>query len=145
MEPPYKLFTSEEPLRRIDTRRIVYLIIFILSFIVTEFGRHVYRPIIYRNNINDFGLADSIGNMGGIIVQVFFGLALLNSDYKQGFRVIGFLTTGYIIYEIVQPILPKGTFDWKDIIGTLLGGMVSAIVFFLIQKYYKKNRILVNL
>ena len=80
--------------------------------------------------------------MGGIIAQVFLGLALMNSNLKQGFRVIGFLIIGYIFYEFVQPILPKGTFDWKDVFGTILGGMLAGIVFFMIQKCFKKNRIL---
>ena len=118
---------------------------FILSFIVTETGRHAYRPIIYRNEIHDFGLADSIGNAGGIMAQVFLGLVLMNSNLKQGFRVIGFLVLGYIFYEIIQPILPKGTFDWKDVYGTILGGVLAGIVFVLIQKCYKKNRILFKL
>jgi len=145
MEPPYKLFTSIARLRVIDTRRVIYMVALILSFIVTEIGRHVYRPIIYRNEINDFGLADSVGNMGGVIAQVFLGLALMNSNLKQGIRVIGFLVIGYICYEMIQPILPKGTFDWKDIFGTLLGGLISAVIFFLIQKYYKNNKVLIKL
>ena len=145
MEPVYKLFTSLEQLRTIDTRRVIYVVTLFLSFIMTEIGRHVYRPVIYRNEINDFGLADSIGNLGGIIAQVFFGLALMNSNMKQGIRVIGFLVIGYIFYEIIQPLLPKGTFDWKDVAGTLTGGLVSAVIFYLIQKYYKKNRVLVKL
>jgi hypothetical protein len=145
MEPPYKLFTSLEQIKRIDSRRVIYFFAFAISFLVTEFGRHVYRPIIYRNDIQDFGLADSIGNLGGIVVQVFFGLALLNSDHRQGYRVIGFLVVGYIIYEIMQPILPKGTFDFKDVVGTLVGGLFSALVFFLIHKKHKNNRIFVNL
>ena len=114
----------------------------VLSFFVTEIGRHFYRPIIYQNKINDFGLADSIGNVGGIVVQVFFGLALMNSNLKQGFKLIGFFVMGYIFYEILQPILPKGTFDWKDVYGTILGGVFAGIVFFLIQKYFKNNPIL---
>ena len=145
MEPPYKLFTSIEKLRTIDTRRVIYVVVFILSFFVTEIGRHVYRPIIYQNEINDFGLADSIGNLGGIIAQVFLSLALLNPNLKQGFRIIGFLIIGYVFYEIVQPILPKGTFDWKDVFGTILGGVLAGIIFFIIQKYFKKNRILFKL
>ena len=144
MEPPYKLFTSLARLRVIDTRRVIYVVALILSFIVTEIGRQVYRPIIYQNGINDFGLADSVGNLGGIIAQVFFGLALMNSDLKQGFRVIGFLVIGYIFYEVIQPILPKGTFDWKDVFGTLLGGSISAVIFFLIQKFYKNNKVLIK-
>lgn len=145
MEPPYKLFTSHEQLRTIDTRRVIYVVALVLSFVVTEIGRHIYRPIIYQNGINDFGLADSIGNMGGIIAQVFLGLALMNPNLKQGFRVIGFFTIGYIFYEIVQPILPKGTFDWKDVFGTILGGVLAGIAFFMIQKYFKNNRIIFKL
>ena len=145
MEPPYKLFTSLEQIKRIDSRRVIYFLAFAISFLVTELGRHVYRPIIYRNGIQDFGLADSIGNLGGIVVQVFFGLALLNSDHRQGYRVIGFLIMGYIIYEILQPILPKGTFDFKDVVGTLIGGVCSALIFFLIHKKLENNRILVDL
>ena len=145
MEPPYKLFTSHEQLRTIDTRRVIYVVALVLSFVVTEIGRHVYRPIIYQNGINDFGLADSIGNLGGIIAQVFLGLALMNPNLKQGIRVIGFLIVGYIFYEIVQPILPKGTFDWKDVFGTILGGVLAGIAFFMIQKYFKSNRIIFKL
>lgn len=145
MESLYKLFTSTEKLRTIDIRRVIYVVALILSFIVTEIGRHVYRPIIYQNGINDFGLADSIGNIGGIIAQVFLGLALMNPNLKQGFRVIGFLIIGYIAYEIIQPILPKGTFDWKDIFGTILGGVLAGIAFFMIQKYFTKNRTLFRL
>lgn len=145
MEPPYKLFTSHEQLRTIDTRRVIYVVALVLSFVVTEIGRHVYRPIIYQNGINDFGLADSIGNLGGITAQVFLGLALMNPNLKQGIRVIGFLIIGYIFYEIVQPILPKGTFDWKDVFGTILGGVLAGIAFFMIQKYFKSNRIIFKL
>ena len=142
MEPLYKQFTNNEQLRTIDARRVSYLVTMVLSFFMTEIGRHFYRPIIYQNEINDFGLADSIGNVGGIVVQVFFGLVLMNSNLIQGFKLIGFFVMGYIFYEILQPILPKGTFDWKDVYGTILGGAFAGIVFFVIQKYFKNNPIL---
>ena len=29
---------------------------FMLSFGITEIGRFIYRPFIYENNINDFGI-----------------------------------------------------------------------------------------
>ena len=135
-------FTDYEQFRKIDTLRIVYLITFILSFLLTEFGRFVYRPVIYENNINDFGIADSIGNSGGILVQIFFGLAILNSSKKKGFRLIGFFVLGYILYEIIQPYLPRGVFDWNDIYGTLIGGAIGSVLFALIHLLTKQNRIL---
>ena len=68
-------FIDKEKIKVIDTFRIYYFIIFVLSFLFTEFGRFVYRPFIYENKIDDYGLADSICNWGGIIVQIFLNLS----------------------------------------------------------------------
>ena len=135
-------FTDKEQFKTIDTKRIVYLITSISAFLATEFGRFVYRPYIYENNLNDFGIADSIGNSGGILVQIFLGLAILNPTFKKGFRLIGLFVVGYVVYEFLQPILPKGTFDWLDVYGTLLGGFVGLIIYVLIQTLVKQNKVL---
>ena len=135
-------FTDKEQLKTIDTFRIIFLITGMVAFLFTECGRFVYRPYIYENNINDFGIADSIGNSGGIVVQIFIGLALINSTFNKGFRLIGLFVGGYILYEILQPILPKGTFDWLDIYGTLIGGMVGLLSYLIIHSLVKQNRII---
>ena len=134
-------FIDVEKIRTIDTFRIIYFAIFLISFGLTEIGRFKYRPYIYENNLNDFGIADSIGNLGGIIVQIFFGLTLINSTEKKGLRIIAFFVIGYIIYEIAQAILPKGIFDWKDIYGTIIGGIIGMLLFFLMHKLIKRNNI----
>ena len=135
-------FLDKEKLRTIDTFRIIYFIVFMVSFALTELGRYVYRPYIYENNINDLGIADSMGNSGGIIVQIFFGLTLINSTKKKGLRLILFFVVGYIIYEVAQLVLPKGTFDWQDIYGTLIGGLVGMALFLFVHKVIKNNRTL---
>jgi len=135
-------FTDKDSIRTIDLFRILYLIIAVLAFIITEAGRNIYRPFVYGNKIHDYGIADSIGNLGGIIVQIFFMLAILNSPIKRTSRVIGFVTTGYVVYEILQPYLPKGVFDWKDIYGTVTGGVIAFIIIFFIRKTVKNKVIL---
>ena len=142
MKSPGNFFLDKEQIRTIDTFRIIYFITFLISFGLTEIGRQLYRPYIYENKINDFGIADSIGNSGGIIVQIFFGLAIINSTKKKGVRLIAFFTIGYILYETVQPFLPKGVFDWQDIYGTLIGGIIGLLLFLLIQKVIKQNKII---
>ncbi len=137
------LFTDKNAIKTIDLFRVIYIIVAILAFLLTEAGRYIYRPYIYNNGINDFGIADSIGNLGGIVVQIFFMLAILNSPRKKVFNVIGFVTIGYIIYEILQPYLPKGVFDWKDIYGTFIGGVVSLFIWFIINKLFE-NRVIYN-
>ena len=140
MKSSKNFFTDEKQLRTIDTKRILYFLVAVFSFLITEAGRFVYRPFVYENHINDFGIADSIGNSGGIIVQIFFGLAIINSNFKQGFSVIAVATGGYILYEFAQPYLPKGTFDWLDVYGTLIGGLIGLIVYILIHKVVKQNK-----
>jgi hypothetical protein len=134
-------FTDRENFKTIDKVRIVYLLVAISWFFITEIGRFVYRPFIYSNGINDYGIADSVGNFGGIIVQIFVMLAFFNSPRKKAFRVILFLVAGYIAYEIVQPFLPRGVFDWLDIYGTLIGGVIATIIYYFISKLIKKNKV----
>jgi len=137
-------FTDREALRTIDVYRLCYAATAVVAFLLTEAGRQVYRPYIYDTGINDYGVADSMGNLGGIVVQVFFSLAILNSQKQRAFNVIGFLVVGYILYEIVQPYLPRGVFDWKDIYGTLIGGGVSVLVLLMMRLIVRKNRVLVR-
>ena len=142
MKSKNNFFLDIENIKRLDTFRIIYFVMFVLSFGITEIGRYIYRPFIYENNINDFGIADSMGNTGGIIVQIFFGLAIFNSTKIKGIRLISFFIIGYVIYELAQLFLPKGVFDWKDIYGTIIGGSIGLILFLLIQKFIKKNKII---
>lgn len=139
MEKNNNFFTDKASIKTIDSKRIVYFVIAVLFFFLTEIGRNIYRPYIYSNNIDDYGIADSIGNSLGIIVQIFFTLAILNSPRKKVFRVIGFIVIGYILYEILQPYLPRGVFDWKDIYGTLIGGIISLFILFFIKKFVKNK------
>ncbi|MCA6079114.1 hypothetical protein [Fulvivirga sedimenti] len=132
-------FTDKQSFKTIDSKRIVYFLISVLFFFLTEIGRKVYRPFIYRNEIDDFGIADSIGNSGGIIVQIFFTMAILNSPEKKSIRVVLFLVLGYILYEIVQPYLPRGVFDWKDIYGSVIGGILAVIILLIVKKTIKNN------
>jgi glycerol uptake facilitator-like aquaporin len=142
MKSKDNFFLDIENIKRLDTFRIIYSVMFMLSFGITEIGRYIYRPFIYENDINDFGIADSMGNLGGIIVQIFFGLTVFNPSHKKGLRLISFFIIGYILYEIAQPFLPKGVFDWNDIYGTIIGGLIGLLLFHLIHKVVKQNKII---
>jgi hypothetical protein len=108
----------------------------VLAFLVTEFGRFVYRPYVRRHDITDFGLADCIGNLGGIVVQIFVTIAAMNSTKKQSFRIAPLLAVGYVAYEFLQPVLPKGVFDWKDVYGTLVGLCLALAVLWAVWRLF---------
>jgi len=114
--------------------RLVFLLVAGAAFLVTEFGRYVYRPYVYSRGVSDFGLADSVGNLGGIIVQIFLGIGVLNATRKQSFRLAAFFSIGFVLYEFAQPLLPKGVFDWRDIVATAVGYSLSVTVLFIVWR-----------
>jgi hypothetical protein len=114
----------------------VFLAVAVVMFGVTEFGRHVLRPFVRRTGIDDLGLTDSIGNLGGIIVQIFFTLAVCNPTKPGSYRFAALLAAGYIGYEFLQPYLPRGTFDWNDVLGTLLGLAVALPVLWILWRVF---------
>lgn len=125
--------------------RLIFAVVAVGAFLLTEAGRNIYRPYIYETGINDFGIADSMGNLGGIVVQAFASLAILNSQKAKAFNVIAFLVAGYLLYEIVQPYLPRGVFDWKDLYGTIAGGIISALLVVLLRLVVTHNRVLLRI
>lgn len=123
----------------IDNKRIAMFLIFIVMFIITEIGRNVYRPYIYSHNIFDFWIADTIGNFTGTIAIIFFDLAGVNPRYKQGRLFILLITIGLIVYEILQYFSPKSILDWRDMVATLIAGLISLGIYDLIFNTIKEN------
>jgi hypothetical protein len=125
---------SPDRILRFGPLRAVYLVTCSALFVLTELGRKVYRPYIYRNGIDDFGFADVIGNLFGTSVSIFFNLAFCHATRAQGLWVIAFTTLGITIYELLQAVLPRGVLDWKDVISTPIAGLGSLLLFLVISR-----------
>ena len=87
-------------------------------------------------------ISESFGNIGGVIVASFFFNCFLD---KVSFlnRIIIAVTTGLglIIYEFLQKWIPWQTFDVYDILGTLVGIIITIFLngLVLIFLMFKKN------
>ncbi len=109
----------------IDSKRIAFFLIFVFMFVLTETGRKIYRPYIYSNDIFDYWIADTIGNLTGTIAIIFFDFAGFNPKHRQGRIFLIIITLGLIVYELLQYFSPRSILDWKDMIATLIGGLIS--------------------
>ena len=105
--------------------RGIYFVSFAIFFILTEIGREVYRPYVYQNGINDLGFADVVGNLFGTVAIIFFNLGVSHATRIQSIRITAFVTIGITIYELLQPVLPRGVLDWKDVVSTSIAGLFS--------------------
>jgi hypothetical protein len=122
------VFFSETRVFKPGPMRGVYFVTFAIFFILTEIGRQVYRPYVYENGINDLGFADVIGNLLGTVAIIFFCLGVSHATRIQSLRIITFVTIGVTIYELLQPVLPRGILDWKDVISTPVAGLFSLVI-----------------
>ena len=129
------LFLSKDRIFRPGPLRGAYFLTFALFFTLTEVGRRVYRPYVYQNGINDFGLADVVGNLFGTVAIVFFLLGVYHATSTQGFRIIALVTVGVTIYELLQSVLPRGVLDWKDVVSTPLAGALALFLLLLIYRF----------
>ncbi len=124
---------------KVTDRRISFFLIFVLMFVITEIGRRVYRPYVYANDIFDFWIADTIGNLTGTIAIIFFDFAIVNPTQKAGRIFLAVITGGLIVYELAQYFSPRSVVDWRDIIASLIGGAISLGIYELLCRQHKEE------
>ena len=119
---------------RLTRERIVNLTIGLSAVLIYEFiARPIYRPYIYRNNINDFHVADTIGNSLGTMATVFVLLGIIGQGRAQHLFLIKTITISVALYEIAHPLLGKPIDPW-DIAATILTGGLCLILYKFIHR-----------
>lgn len=103
-------------------RRIVNLLIGLGAVAVYELARAYYRPFIYSQGINDFHVADTLGNSLGTVAAVFVFASLLGRDHAQDYFLIRTVTISTVLYELAHPLLGKPIDPW-DILATVAAGL----------------------
>ena len=88
-----------------------------------------YRPHVYENSINDFGLADTIGSLVSVVGSFFFLAGIKTYTAKEKNKMIVSLTLVYgVVWEILGLLNLHGTFDWKDIVATFISGGITYLL-----------------
>lgn len=125
MHPWPEALMSRHKMLLWSPRRTAHLVLFLVSFTLTELGRYVYRPLVYQRGLHDFGVADTMGNHLGAVTLVFFTCFIMHATRRESHIVLGVVTFGYIGYEAVQRFLPGSTADPADAIATAIGGLAA--------------------
>ncbi len=107
---------------RFTKERLINLTIGFSAVLIYEFvARPIYRPYIYRNNLNDFHIADTLGNSLGTIATIFVLIGLIGEGRVQHLFLITIITISVAFYEVAHPLLGKPIDPW-DILATILTG-----------------------
>lgn len=92
------------------------------------FARPIYRPYIYSHQINDFHIADTLGNSLGTIATIFVFLGLIGNTRAQHDFLIKTITISLILYEVVHPLLGKPIDPW-DVLATSITGVFCWVLY----------------
>ena len=104
------------------------LLVTLISIALYEFvARPYYRPYIYSQGINDFHIADTIGNTLGTLATVFTFLFLLGGETKRDLFIINTVTVSVAVYELAHPLLGKPMDPWDLGATVLMGGICHLI------------------
>jgi len=108
-----------------NRRKLYYSISLFFALLISIVGT-IYRNYIYTNSIFDYGFADMHTNIGAVLVASFLFMGYENSNvYSEEVKIILLSVVGFIIYEFIQLTPLIGTFDVKDIVGTIIGGIMT--------------------
>lgn len=102
-------------------RRIINMIVGVSAVLLYEVARAYYRPFVYAHAINDFHVADTLGNSLGTIATVFVFTSLLGRQSTHDYFLLRTTTMGVLVYELAHPLLGKPIDLW-DVVATLVAG-----------------------
>lgn len=110
--------------------RLVFFIVCVSLLLVISVINFAYRPYIYENGIYHFYFADTFTNIWGVPIATCLGMALTQKlVYKEIYYSMA-VCLGLICYEVIGL-----TFDYKDIIATFIGALLSYAINKMVIRY----------
>ena len=107
-----------------------------IALLLTDMGQTIYRPWVYENSVDDFGLAAAIGSIFGSMASMFFLTALIRKSKTTLYGIACGGLIGGVVYEFLQPHVGTGVFDPLDIIGVLLGATIAWLLVWTIWGWF---------
>jgi hypothetical protein len=118
---------------RLTKDRVIFFAIGLSAVLIYDFiARPIYRPYIYRNGINDYHLADTIGNTLGTVATIFVFLGVFGQTRSQHLFLIKIITVSVVVYELAHPLLGKPIDPW-DVLATVVTGALCLGLYSIIQ------------
>ena len=116
-------FKLSHPIRLTKRNRVRHFIVSLILVLICVILNLSYRPFIYANHINDLYFADTFTNILGVPASTCLCLALMSKLTHKAIVYVSGVCMGLILYEYIGL-----TFDYKDILATLLSGTITTII-----------------
>ena len=125
-----KLFVLDPPVEQSGRRRLFFLLGAILCFLIGVLLTYFYRPYIYANHINDWHLADTIGNIVAVPAVAFLFYA---AQKTVRYTKLTVLTLDFLVWCLYEAFFSL-TFDWRDLLASLIMCFVTYLILRVVLK-----------
>jgi len=115
------------------TKAFILLILFLA---LTVYLGNYYRPYIYENKIEDYGIADVGYNIIAVInISLISWIGIFKITRNKIIDVL-IITVGYLVHELLSCFWPFlfGVFDTKDCIALFISGLISLLILFILNR-----------
>lgn len=130
------LFILEKPYVQDIRHRILCAVLMVVISCIGLVLSLTYRPYIYSHHISDFHIADTIGNIFAVpAAYLLFFVMFKNIKYTKSL----ILLLVFICWTIFELLL-SNTFDWYDILATLIMCVIMYPLLFIIEKHARISR-----
>jgi hypothetical protein len=106
-----------------SSRRMTLLAIGLSAVGIYEAARAWYRPFVYSQGVNDFHVADTLGNSLGTTATVFVFASIFGRSHIKTLFVLRAAAIAVAGYELLHPLLGK-PIDPYDLLATVLAGLL---------------------
>lgn len=122
-------------------KRSVYIILLSIVLLFTLYEELKLRPYLLKHHITAFYIADSLPNFLAVVI-FFLGYMVIRFpvDEQKIVSLIFAFVAGLTLYEVFQLWMPGRTFDLKDVIASVLGGVFCYLVSRIVNKFSKTTR-----
>lgn len=119
----------------------IYFAIFAVAVSLGLLLSFFYRPYVYSNNVNDFGLADTIGSLVSVVAFFFLFWSMKHASKREKNIHIIFAVIIYsVVWELFGHIGLIGSFDWKDMVAAAISGIAT----YAIKEFTDRRYLLLN-
>ena len=95
---------------------------------------NTYRPYVYQQQRNDFGLADTIGSLVSVMAFCCLMWAIKEYSFKQKrYHILGATLLYGLLWELAGLWGIHGTFDWKDMVAAFVSGLATYALLFALE------------
>jgi len=121
-------------------KKTVYIILLSIALLFTLYEELKLRPYLLKHHITNFYIADSLPNFLAVVV-FFLGYMVIRFpvDDRKVISFIFSLVAGLTLCEVCQLWIPGRTFDVKDVIASVLGGLCCYLFFRIVNKALNKH------